>query len=79
MKRMITAFLIVGAFPASAAAQQPTVYSSLPLSGASRVQTKAVNDGARRTGLPASRSARRAPSLTALVCTRDAPLRGRLE
>ena len=48
MKRIFTAFLIVGALPASAAAQQPTVYSSLPLSGASRVQTKAVNDGARR-------------------------------
>lgn len=48
MKRIIAAFLIAGAFPATASAQKPTVYSSLPLSGASRVQTKAVNDGARR-------------------------------
>jgi len=48
MKRIIAAFLIAGAFPATASAQQATVYSSLPLSGASRVQTKAVNDGARQ-------------------------------
>ncbi|RKQ93165.1 branched-chain amino acid transport system substrate-binding protein [Solirubrobacter pauli] len=48
MKRIIAGFLIAGAFPATAAAQQPTVYSSLPLSGASRVQTKAINDGARQ-------------------------------
>ncbi|MDA0173469.1 branched-chain amino acid ABC transporter substrate-binding protein [Solirubrobacter taibaiensis] len=48
MKRIIVGVLIAAAFPASAAAQQPTVYSSLPLSGASRVQTKAVNDGARQ-------------------------------
>jgi branched-chain amino acid transport system substrate-binding protein len=48
MKRIIAAFLIAGAFPATAVAQQPTVYSSLPLSGASRVQTKAVNAGARQ-------------------------------
>ena len=33
----------------------------------------------RRTGFPASRSARRAPSLTAFVCTREAPLSGMLE
>ena len=48
MKRIIVGVLIAAAFPASAAAQQPTVYSSMPLSGASRVQTKAVNDGARQ-------------------------------
>ena len=48
MKRIIAAFLIAGAFPATASAQELTVYSSLPLSGASRVQTKAINDGARQ-------------------------------
>lgn len=48
MKRIITGILIAAAFPASAAAQQPTVYSSLPLDGASRVQTKAINSGARQ-------------------------------
>src|SRR5687768_5251000 len=48
MKPIIAVFLIAGAFPASASAQQATVYSSMPLSGASRVQTKAVNDGARQ-------------------------------
>ncbi|MBE2317589.1 branched-chain amino acid ABC transporter substrate-binding protein [Solirubrobacter sp. CPCC 204708] len=48
MKRIIAAFFIVGAFPSAASAQELTVYSSLPLSGASRVQTTAVNDGARR-------------------------------
>ena len=34
--------------PADASAQELTVYSSLPLSGAARGQTKAVNDGARQ-------------------------------
>jgi branched-chain amino acid transport system substrate-binding protein len=48
MKRIITGILLAGAFPATAAAQQPTVYSSLPLDGASRVQTKAINAGARQ-------------------------------
>jgi branched-chain amino acid transport system substrate-binding protein len=48
MKRIIAAFLIAGAFPATASAQQPTVYSSMPLSGASRAQAKAVNAGARQ-------------------------------
>lgn len=48
MKRIIAALLIAGALPATASAQELTVYSSLPLSGASRVQTKAVNDGARQ-------------------------------
>jgi branched-chain amino acid transport system substrate-binding protein len=47
MKRSALALLIVAAFPATAHAQALTVYSSLPLSGASRPQTRAVNDGAR--------------------------------
>ena len=34
--------------PAAASAQELTVYSSLPLSGAARGQTRAVNDGARQ-------------------------------
>jgi branched-chain amino acid transport system substrate-binding protein len=47
MKWCVSAFVLVAAFP-SAAHAQVTVYSSMPLNGASRVQTKAVNDGARR-------------------------------
>jgi branched-chain amino acid transport system substrate-binding protein len=49
MKRcVIGGILIAVAVPGTASAQQLTVYSSLPLSGASRVQTKAVNAGARQ-------------------------------
>ncbi len=47
MKRCVLVLLLAAAFPAAAQAQV-TVYSSLPLSGASRVSTKAVNDGARQ-------------------------------
>ena len=45
MKPTIVAVLIVAATPSVAHAQ--TVYSSLPLSGAARVSTKAINTGAR--------------------------------
>src|SRR4051794_21848035 len=45
MKRTIAAVLIVAATPSVAHAQ--TVYSSLPLSGASRPTAAAVNAGAR--------------------------------
>jgi branched-chain amino acid transport system substrate-binding protein len=49
MKRcVIGGILIAVAVPGTASAQQLTVYSSLPLSGAARVQTRAVNDGARQ-------------------------------
>jgi branched-chain amino acid transport system substrate-binding protein len=52
MNRSILGVLIattaVLAAPSLASAQTVTVYSSLPLSGAARVQTKAVNDGARQ-------------------------------
>ena len=48
MNRIIVGVLIAGAFRAERSAQQPTVYSSLPLSGAARGQTRAVNDGARQ-------------------------------
>src|ERR1700742_2808630 len=47
MKRTILAALIVAATPSAAHAPTLTVYSSLPLSGASRVSTQAVNAGAR--------------------------------
>jgi branched-chain amino acid transport system substrate-binding protein len=52
MNRSILAVLIATgiapAAPSLASAQTVTVYSSLPLSGASRVSTKAINDGARQ-------------------------------
>jgi branched-chain amino acid transport system substrate-binding protein len=50
MKRSIIAGVLIAsaAVPAAAQAQELTVYSSLPLSGASRGQTTAVNDGARQ-------------------------------
>jgi branched-chain amino acid transport system substrate-binding protein len=47
MNRCVLAVLTVSlAFPSAASAQ--TVYSSLPLSGPARSQTRAVNDGARQ-------------------------------
>jgi branched-chain amino acid transport system substrate-binding protein len=48
MKRCVIGILTVLAVPGTASAQGLTVYSSLPLSGPARVQTKAVNDGARQ-------------------------------
>jgi branched-chain amino acid transport system substrate-binding protein len=48
-RSIIVGVLIASAVvPASASAQELTVYSSLPLSGPARGQTRAVNDGARQ-------------------------------
>jgi branched-chain amino acid transport system substrate-binding protein len=47
MKRCAVALLIAATFPAAAHAQELTIYSSLPLSGASRVSTRDLNAGAR--------------------------------
>ena len=51
MKRVVLSVLIAAAVmsaaPSAASGQSLTVYSSLPLSGAARGQSKAVNDGAR--------------------------------
>jgi branched-chain amino acid transport system substrate-binding protein len=50
MNRSLVVGLLIAAavFPAAASAQELTVYSSLPLSGAARGQTRAINDGARQ-------------------------------
>src|SRR5688572_14425797 len=48
-RSIIFGVLIASAIvPSAASAQELTVYSSLPLSGAARGQTQAVNDGARQ-------------------------------
>jgi branched-chain amino acid transport system substrate-binding protein len=50
MNRSIIAGVLIASAvtPTAASGQTSTVYSSLPLSGAARAQTRAVNDGARQ-------------------------------